>query len=54
MVPHELPDEGKLRALVADLPVKVASFVDEDDFYLAALQIPHLYALEGGPMTLQV
>jgi hypothetical protein len=54
MVPHLLPDEHKLQSLVADLPLKIVNFIDEEDFYLAKLQIPSLYSLEDGPMSLQV
>jgi hypothetical protein len=54
MVPHELPLLNVLRELIADLPLVIDTLVDEPTLYLAVLQIPPQYALQGGPLKLQV
>lgn len=38
-VPHLLPDQARLEALTADLPLRLHSYVDEDDLYIATLQV---------------
>ena len=38
MVPHSLPDEATLEQLVRDLPLRIRSFVDNKDLYMALLQ----------------
>ncbi|KAG1657679.1 hypothetical protein FOA52_013773 [Chlamydomonas sp. UWO 241] len=52
LVPHCLPNREQLQALVADLPLTVANFRDEEGLYLALLQVPPSYALQGGPVRL--
>ena len=37
-VPHELPNESQLAALMADLPLRQAAFIDEAELYLSHLQ----------------
>lgn len=39
-VPHPLPDQGQLGDMIADLPLRLVSFVDEPDLYLAVLEVP--------------
>ena len=38
MVPHSLPDEATLKQLARDLPLRIRSFVDDRDLYMALLQ----------------
>ena len=38
MVPHSLPDEATLQQLAWDLPLRMRSFVDDRDLYMALLQ----------------
>ena len=38
-VPHVLPDEYALAALIADLPLRMLQYVDLPDLYLATLQV---------------
>jgi hypothetical protein len=38
MVPHALPDQESLQSLIWDLPLRLRSFQDEADLYLALLQ----------------
>lgn len=52
MVPHLLPDQAQLQALIADLPLRLHSFVDEAQLYIATLQLPENYRLERGPIHL--
>jgi hypothetical protein len=54
MVPNPLPDRESLEALIADLPLVVESFADEDDYYCAVLRMSEGYALKGGVIRLQV
>lgn len=39
MVPHLLPDQAQLEALVADLPLRIHSYLEEDQLYIATLQV---------------
>ncbi len=39
MVPHLLPDEAQLEALISDLPLQLLSYVDEPQLYIATLQV---------------
>ena len=39
MVPHELPDQQQLEELVKDLPLELVDFRDEEELYLAVLQV---------------
>lgn len=39
MVPHQLPDQTQLQALISDLPLRLHSFVDEAQLYIATLQV---------------
>jgi SAM-dependent methyltransferase len=39
LVPHTLPDEPQLRALTADLPLRLAAHRDEPGLYAALLQV---------------
>jgi hypothetical protein len=54
MVPHQLPQEDELRAMIADLPLTLASFVNEKDYYCATLRVPPEYALPDGPTRMEV
>lgn len=54
MVPHELPSRERLDDMVADLPLEVAAFHDEDEFYSAVLRIPDGFRIPNGPLQLQV
>ena len=44
-VPHVLPDETALAPLIAGLPLRVVSLIDEPDCYAAVLEVPPAYAL---------
>ena len=39
MVPHLLPDQAQLQALISDLPLRLHNYVDEDQLYIATLQV---------------
>lgn len=39
MVPHPLPDQSQLTQMIADLPLRIAEYVDEDKLYMALLQV---------------
>lgn len=39
IVPHPLPDQAQLEALNADLPLRLTSFIDEPELYIATLQV---------------
>jgi hypothetical protein len=52
MVPHELPDSQELKTLIADLPLWVASHVDEPEIFMTVLQ--KAFKLDGEPLYLQV
>ncbi|KAL0039683.1 hypothetical protein WJX77_005068 [Trebouxia sp. C0004] len=52
MVPHLLPDQAQLVALIADLPLQIHSYLEEDQLYIATLQVPENYRLERGPVQL--
>jgi hypothetical protein len=39
MVPHLLPDQEQLEALIADLPLQIHSYLEEDQLYIATLQV---------------
>lgn len=39
MVPHPLPDQDQLAALIADLPLHIVEYVDEDKLYMVLLQV---------------
>lgn len=39
MVPHELPDQGKLQELIQALPLQLVSYTDQDELYAAVLQV---------------
>ena len=39
MVPHLLPDQAQLEALIADLPLRIHSYLEEDQLYIATLQV---------------
>lgn len=54
MVPHELPGRERLGEMIADLPLEVVSFDDEEEYYCAVLHIPEGYRIRGGPLQLQV
>ena len=44
MVPHPLPDQAQLAALIADLPLRIVQYVDEDTLYMVLLQVSrHCY-----------
>lgn len=53
MVPHELPLADELHTLLADLSLRNVRVDDEEEFYLAVLQLPALLELEDGPLKLQ-
>lgn len=42
MVPHLLPDQAQLEALISDLPLRLHSYVDEEHLYIATLQVKRL------------
>lgn len=52
IVPHTLPTESELRAMCADLPLKLLSIDDGSNHYLAVLQVPSLYALARAPVRM--
>lgn len=54
MVPHPLPDEGRLREMTHTLPLRIQSFTDEPEFYCAVLAIPPDFSFPGAPLRLQV
>ena len=39
MVPHPLPDQAQLEALIADLALSLHSYVEEEELYIATLQV---------------
>lgn len=39
MVPHELPDQQQLEALISDLPLTLKQYRDEPELYIAVLQV---------------
>lgn len=39
MVPHPLPDQAQLQDLIADLPLRIVEYVDEDKLYMVLLQV---------------
>ena len=39
IVPHPLPDQAQLEALIHDLPLRLTSIVDEPELYIATLQV---------------
>ena len=39
MVPHLLPDQAQLESLIADLPLRIHSYLEEDQLYIATLQV---------------
>lgn len=41
-VPHLLPDQAQLEALISDLPLSLHSYVDEEQLYIATLQVSTL------------
>lgn len=43
MVPHLLPDQAQLEALISDLPLRLHSYVDEEHLYIATLQVHRLH-----------
>ena len=43
MVPHLLPDQAQLKALISDLPLRLHSYVDEEHLYIATLQVHRLH-----------
>ena len=46
IVPHPLPSEASLESdILYDLPAKLVQFIDNDEMYLAVLQLPENYAL---------
>lgn len=53
-IPHLLPDEPEVRAMIHDLPLELVDFVDEKDYYCCVLKIPEAYALPGPPLKLKV
>uniref|UniRef100_A0A7S0RS44 riboflavin kinase n=1 Tax=Pyramimonas obovata TaxID=1411642 RepID=A0A7S0RS44_9CHLO len=52
-VPHELPDEGTLQALISDLPLRLLEAVDDETGYYMVLQVPELYWLKWGTRFLE-
>ncbi|CAL8467470.1 g7008 [Coccomyxa elongata] len=53
MVPHVLPDEPELQRLTADLPLRIRSFQNNRNLYLALLQVPPAYLIQGRPLELE-
>jgi riboflavin kinase len=51
-VPHALPDADALDALIAGLPLRVVSLIDEADCYAAVLEVPPGFALPA-PLLLE-
>lgn len=43
MVPHLLPDQAQLEALMSDLPLRLHSYVDDEHLYIATLQVSRLH-----------
>jgi hypothetical protein len=39
IVPHQLPEKQQLEQLVKDLPLEVVDFRDEEELYLAVMQV---------------
>lgn len=39
MVPHELPDKGKLQELIHGLPLQLLEYRDDPELYAAVLQV---------------
>ena len=52
IVPNPLPSERELRALIADLPLRLERFEDGEDLYLAVLRVPEGYAHLAAPLCL--
>lgn len=53
LVPHPLPGRAELETLTADLPLQLLHFQDDQDFYLALLQVPEGYAHPLAPICLE-
>lgn len=51
-VPHPLPDQAQLEALIADLPLRLVDYFDEPQLYIATLQVPENYKLQRDPLQL--
>ncbi|CAG9460952.1 unnamed protein product [Pedinophyceae sp. YPF-701] len=49
-VPWSYPTREELQAMIADLPLRVASFIDDADNYAAVLEVPAGYTFEGAPL----
>lgn len=43
IVPHPLPDQDQLHALISDLPLRLVEYVDEPELYMALLQVTILF-----------
>ena len=43
MVPHLLPDQAQIEALISDLPLRLHTYVDEEHLYIATLQVCRLH-----------
>ncbi|KAK9909502.1 hypothetical protein WJX75_003231 [Coccomyxa subellipsoidea] len=53
LVPHAFPDTPTLQQLIAGLPLRMRSFQDDKDLYLAVLQVPPAYLIQGRPLELE-
>ncbi|KAI3429362.1 hypothetical protein D9Q98_005457 [Chlorella vulgaris] len=51
LVPHELPQSADLASMVRDLPLQLVTVKDDEDLYLALLQVPEHYAHPYAPPT---
>ena len=39
VMPHLLRDQAQLESLIADLPLRIHSYLEEDQLYIATLQV---------------
>jgi riboflavin kinase len=54
IVPHPLPSpEAAVHDMVADLPLELVSYTDEDELYIVVLRVPEGYAHPAAPLRLQ-
>lgn len=53
LVPHALPGGAELAALTHDLPLEVTHLVDQQQLYLAVLQVPDHYKYRGAPLYME-
>lgn len=54
LIPYTLPREHQVEKMIADLPLRLMSFEDSHDLYLAVLQVPPHYEISSGAHRIQL